>query len=263
MRKVLATESQQGALHGKDSVMTVTQPSQTRQSVCRYRLLPLGLLLALTASGQPAAQETAIRFLDEAGARHENQLAGYSVTEHYTLQASRFFEAAEMTIETLYKRGQGKSFRVVSRSGSATMQSKVFDRLLREEGEMSRGEARQRTLVNSRNYAIHLAGEEGIAGKICYVLEVTPRMKSAHLLQGHAWIDKADGSLLRIEGIPTESPSFFTGHPTITREYENIGEFWLAQSSHAISSSFLAGKTELSIEYVDYHILNDVAGAVH
>jgi hypothetical protein len=223
-------------------------------------LLPLWSVFAPTFVAETTSEQTAIRALDQAEARRESRLAGYSVTEHYTLQIGRLVGSAEMTVETLYQRGLGKSFHVVSRSGSAMLQSRVFDRLLREEGEMSRGEARQHALVSSGNYAMHLAGEDSVAGRRCYVLELTPRTKSTNLLQGHAWIDQEDGSLIRIEGIPTAKPSFLTGRPTITREYERVGEFWLAQSSHALSDSFLSGKTELTIEYRDYHILDDVAG---
>jgi len=220
----------------------------------------LSLLFARTFIADTTAEQTAIRALDEAEARRESRLEGYSVTEHYTLQVSRFVKSAEMTVETVYQKGQGKSFTVVSRSGSAMLQSRVFDRLLREEGEMSRGEARRHTLVNSENYAIRLAGEETRTGRICYVLELTPRTKSEHLLQGRAWIDKEDGSLIRIEGIPTANPSFLTGRPAIVREYEKVGDFWLARSSHAVSDSFLVGKTELSIDYRDYRILSDTPG---
>ena len=217
-------------------------------------------LFARTAIAETPSEQSVIRALDRAESKREGQMAAYSVTEHYTLHAGRFFQPAEMTIETLYRRGQGKSFHVLSRSGSRTLQSRVFDRLLREQGEMSRGETRQNMLVNSQNYAIRLAGEAIVAGRACYELELTPRKKSSHLLQGHAWIDKTDGALVRIEGIPATSPSLLTGRPTITRDYANVGDFWLAQRSRAVSASFLSGKTELTIEYRDYRILDDVAG---
>jgi hypothetical protein len=224
------------------------------------RFVLLGLLFTRTFVAETTPEQIAIRALDQAEARRGSGLAGYSVTEHYILRGNRFVTSAEMTVQTLYQRGQGKSFHVVSRSGSPMLQSRVFDRLLREESEMSRGEPRRRALVNSENYAMRLTAEETLAGRLCYVLEVTPRRKSAHLVHGRAWIDKEDGSLIRIEGIPTANPSFLTGRPSITRDYEKVGEFWLAQSSHALSDNFFSGKSELSIEYRDYHLLNDVAG---
>ena len=218
------------------------------------------ILLAPVFSAQTASSQTVLQALDQAEARRESLLPGYSVTEHYTLAVSRFSLSAEMTVETVYRRQQGKSFHVISRSGSPMLQSRVFDRLLTEEAEMSRGETRRGLLVNSLNYAVRMSGEEVLAGTECYVLELTPRKKSTHLLQGRAWIDKADGSLIRIEGVPAASPSFLSGRPTITREYEKLGEFWLARRSHSVTDTFLSGKTELVIDYKDYRLLTDAVG---
>jgi outer membrane lipoprotein-sorting protein len=221
-------------------------------------LVLLWILFAQAFAGETTSEQTAIRALDQAEARRETGLAGYSVTEHYTLQVGRFSGSAEMTVDTIYRRGQGKSFHVVSRSGSSILQSTVFDRLLGEEGKMSRGDARQHALVNSDNYAIRLIGEETLAGTgRCYVLELTPRTKSPYLLRGRAWINSEDGSLIRIEGIPAAKASFLSGTSVVTREYEEVGEFWLARSSHAVSDGLLSGKTDLRIEYRDYHVLDD------
>jgi len=215
-------------------------------------------LFARTEIGQPVTEQTAIRALEQAEARREAQLAGYSVTEEYAIRSSRFNKSAAMTVRTIYRLGEGKSYNVLARSGSAVLQTKVFDQLLQEEAEMSRGEARRHALVNSENYILRLAGEETRAGRRCYVLELTPRAKSTHLLRGHAWIDKEDGSLIRIEGKPTASPSFLTGRPLVIRDYEKVADFWLAKSSQAASDSFFLGKTQLSIEYLDYHLLKGV-----
>jgi hypothetical protein len=215
----------------------------------------VSFLAAQAFAAQSTTGQTAIRALEQAEARRESGLAGYTVTEHYTVVSSRLGQSAEMTVETEYRRDRGKTYRVLSRSGSSTLQSRVFDRLLREEGEMSRGEARRRLLVNEGNYAMRYAGDEVWAGRKCYVLELTPRAKSPHLLKGRAWIDEEAGSLLKIEGKPTANPSFLSGRPMITREFTKVGEFWLADSSHAVSDSFLLGKSELRIEYRDYHIL--------
>ena len=147
----------------------------------------------------------------------------------YAIRSSRFNKSAAMTVRTIYRQGEGKSYHVVARSGSAMLQTRVFDQLLQEEAEMSRGETRRRELVNSENYVLRLVGEETRVGRKCFLLELTPRAKSTHLLRGKAWIDQEDGSLVRIEGKPTASPSFLTGRPTVIREYEKVGDFWLAK----------------------------------
>jgi hypothetical protein len=217
----------------------------------------LWFLFAQVDFGQTPSEQIAVRLLDQADAWRQGHLAGYTVTEEYVIRSRRFNKSAAMTVETLYRQGQGKSYQVVARSGSAMLQTRVFDRLLQEEAAMSHGDARRRAAVNSENYVIRLAGEENRAARRCYVLELTPRAKSPHLLRGRAWIDHEDGSLIRIEGRPTARPSFLTGRPSIVRDYEKVGDFWLATSSHAVSDNFLLGTTELSINYLVYHLLNE------
>src|SRR5579863_9947937 len=179
------------------------------------------------ASPGPLLEENIIRGVDQSQVDREIHLTGYSVVEHYILRNSRFQTGVEMTVAAVYTKDIGKSYKTLSRSGSSTLLNGVLDKLLREEAEMSRGETRQHALVTSANYKMRLIGEESLSGRQCEVLELTPRTKSTHLLKGRAWVDKEDQSLVRIEGKPSASPSFWTGHPLIVREYEKIDGFSL------------------------------------
>jgi len=119
---------------------------------------------------------------------------------------------------------------------------------------MSRGESRQHALITSANYTMKLIGEESLRGRLCDILSIVPRTKSPHLLKGRVWVDAEDQSLVRVEGTPSASPSFWAGRPTIVRESETVGGFSVAKTSHALSDSVLLGKTELTIEYTDYTV---------
>jgi hypothetical protein len=227
----------------------------------RYPFLLASVLICSAGNGaapQPAREGSVIRGVDQAELDRETNLTGYSVTEHYTLRNIRFRTGAEMTVATVYAKGVGKSYRVLSRSGSSALESSVLDRLLQEEAEMSRGDIRQHALVTSANYKMRLIGEESLAGRQCEVLEIIPRTKSTHLLKGRAWVDAEDHSLVRIEGKQSASSSFWTGRPTIVREYERIDGFSLARKSHASSDSLLLGRTDLTIEYSDYTVTETV-----
>lgn len=192
--------------------------------------------------------------IDKAQEDREARLSGYTVTEHYTIRNSRFDTPADTVVATTYVRGAGKTYRVISRTGPAFLQTHVLDRILKEEEDMSRGEQRTRALVTSANYQIKGAGQESLDGRNCDVVEITPRVKSAHLLKGKAWLDAASHMLVRIQGRPTASPAFLAGIPDVTREYDDVDGFSLARKSQAISQTFLLGKTDLTIEYTDYRI---------
>lgn len=214
------------------------------------------LLLAALSCAFPGTirEQGIIQGANQAELDRESNLTGYSVTEHYTLRNSRSSTSTEITVAATYKKGAGKSYQVVSRSGSSALQAHVLDRLLQEETDMSRGDARQHALINSANYKMRLIGEESVAGQPCDILELTPLAKSTHLLKGRIWVDAKDHSLVRIEGKPGASPSFFTGRPMIVREYKKTDGFSLAKQSRATTDGFLLGKTDLTIDYSDYKV---------
>jgi hypothetical protein len=209
---------------------------------------------ALPNPNGPNGGADVIRGLDQTQLYREENLLGYSVTEHYTIKNSRFQTAAEMTVSTVYNKGAGKTYQVVSRSGSSMLQTRVLDKLLQSESEMSRGDARQRALITSANYEMRPSGEETIAGRRCQILELNPKKKSPYVMQGRAWVDAANYSLVRIQGRPSSSASFWAGRPMITRDYADISGFSLATRSQAISDSVLLGSTDLTIEYTSYQV---------
>ncbi len=61
---------------------------------------------------------------------------------------------------------------------------------------------------------------------------------------------------MKIEGRPSTSPSFLAGRPMIVLEYEDINGFAFAKRRQAVSDSLLLGRTELTIEYSGYKLVN-------
>ena len=203
---------------------------------------------------QLAREQAIIRGIDLAQARREANLHGYSVTEHYSVRNSRLNNAAEVVIEAVFSRNAGKTYKVVSESGSSLLRTRVLDKLLKEEADMSHGPAWRQSRVISDNYDFKLIGDEVMGGRPCHVLELIPRAKNPHVLKGKVWVDAKDYLLVRIEGRTSSSPSFLAGRPLIVREYQQIEGFAFPQRSHATASGFLLGTTELTIGYSDYKL---------
>ncbi len=212
------------------------------------------ILSTLGLAGEDNREQEVIRGLDQAQNGREIALSGYSVTEHYTVQNNRFNTAGEIVIEALFSRGQGKTYRVISRSGSSVLQTRVLEKLLKEEANMSHGLAWQQSRLISANYRMRWVGQQMVQGQPCDVLEVVPRVKTPHVLKGRVWVDAQNYLLVRVEGRLITSPSFFAGQPMIVREYKNIDGFAFVQRSHAVSDSLLFGRTELNIDYSGYKL---------
>lgn len=201
------------------------------------------------------AEDSILRRVDEAENRRSANLLSYTVHEHYSvLRNGVKTPVAEMDVDTTYAKGQGKTFTVRSRSGSRFFQQRVLDRLLHEEEQLSRPGTREHVLMNSTNYSMKAAGEETVGGRRCFVLQMTPRSRKSYLLNSRIWVDAKDYGLVRIEGKPSAAPSFFIGNPTIIREYGRVEGFALANRSHATTSTFLLGTTEIIIDYTNYQV---------
>jgi hypothetical protein len=74
------------------------------------------------------------------------------------------------------------------------------------------------------------------------------------MIEGTLWVDARDGSIIRLEGTASQSPSVFTGPAQVMRQYVRINGFGMATQARAVSDSFLLGRTTVTIDYRDYQI---------
>ena len=190
-------------------------------------------------------QATAARF---------DRVEAYTRLQHYSASDDRFGLKAEMVARIHYDHATGKTFEIVSRGGSPLIQSRVFDALLQEEVETSKLLAQDGSLLTTHSYSFRLIGQDVIAGRPCYLLELNPLRKDKHLIRGRAWVDKENFGVLHIEGSPAESLSFWIGKPVIIQDFERLSGFWFASRRHSVINGLLTGRSELTVEYTDYEI---------
>jgi len=204
---------------------------------------------------EPSSAEI-IQGIDNAVRNREKVVAGYTVKDHYAIYRNGgATPAAEMTVQTVYTKGVGKSFTTLSESGSGLLRSTVIEKIIAGEKEMSTADVRDSVLVNSTNYEMtpDLTRTQ-LNGKDCYLVALKARRKSPHLFNGKAWVDASDFSVLRLEGTPSQSPSFFAGDSTMARDYSKFDGIPMAVRAEAHSHNFLLGDTTLKIESTDYQI---------
>jgi hypothetical protein len=72
------------------------------------------------------------------------------------------------------------------------------------------------------------------------------------MIEGTLWVDAKDGSIVRIEGTASQSPSIFVGPAQVTRWYVDMVGYSMATHARATSDSFLLGQTIVTIDYRDY-----------
>jgi hypothetical protein len=200
----------------------------------------------------PADGPETDRIVDQMIRRQESRFDGigaFSRLQRYSVTTDRFGLKAELVARVHRDLRQGKTYEVISRSGSEAIQNHVFKPLLEAEVETSHHAPE---LLTREFYSFRLAGEAEFNGRRCYLLETKPKQREKRLLKGKLWLSKEDFGIVHVEGKPSESLSFWVGKPMILQDFTKIGDFWWAARRQSYIDNLWLGKADLTIDYSDY-----------
>lgn len=219
---------------------------------------PVVLSGAASVPAQQFDSATVIRGIDASVKARLDGIGGYTVTEHYAIFRGRdkVHPVAEMTVKTDYRKETGKSYTILSESGSEILRRLVLGAILENEKRLNLPSIRGGTWLTSANYTMTLkpGGPQLLDGRECLVLAITPKRKAPNLLVGTLWVDAKDDSIVQIEGTASKSPSVFTGPTRMMRQYANVSGFAMATQARAVANSFLFGQTTVTIDYRNYQM---------
>jgi outer membrane lipoprotein-sorting protein len=213
---------------------------------------------AASVTAQQTDSASVIGLVDAAVKARIDNIESYTVTEHYAVYRGKdeIHPAAEMTVQTLYRKGSGKSYTILSESGSEFIQNHVLQKLLDEEKTINLPGIREHSWLTSANYEMQLkpGGIQLLDGRECLTLAITPRRKATNMIAGTLTVDAKDGSIVQLDGTASQSPSIFTGAAQVMRHYVNVSGYAMATQARAVSDSFILGRTTVTIDYRDYQI---------
>jgi hypothetical protein len=227
------------------------------------RILVMALLTSLAApvvrAADPtgtvslSAEEIFARLEQENQIRTEN-LHSYSAVRRYSVFEKNKPSDAEMTVAMQFESPSTKRFRVISQKGLGWVHGIVFRRLMRTEQETAGGEAKMRSAITSSNYDVELSGETECFNRSCYVLKLHPKRRDKFLVEGDMWVDKEDFAVVRLEGEPSRSFSFWVTRAHLVRDYQKLGDFWLPLRDETQAHVRIAGDYFFRIEHTNYHL---------
>lgn len=200
--------------------------------------LPLAQILALMEHHDRIQRE---------GLKHYTAIRQY----HVEYRGLANLEAG-MEVEVDFDASSGKSFRIVSRSGSKILGEKVLMRAMDSEKEAS--EDGGATALTPANYRFLLQGSESVDGRPAYILSVEPLKESKFLYRGKIWVDATDFAVAKIEAGPAKNPSFWISRTVIRYTNAKTGNFWLPQRSRSETKVRIGGTAVLTIDYGTYQI---------
>ena len=217
-----------------------------------------GCLGIIAAPAQQLDNAAVVRNIDAAVHARLEHIARYTATEHYAIFRNKdeIHPVAEMTVKTDYRKESGKSYTILSQSGSSMIQKLVLGPILDNEKQINEPGVREGSWITSANYEMKLkpGGAQQIDGRDCLALALAPRRKAPYLLEGTIWVDAKDGSIVQVQGLASKSSSVFTGPTQMLRHYAMVDGYAQATHARGESNSFLFGQTILTIDYSDYKV---------
>jgi hypothetical protein len=216
--------------------------------------LAIVLSAVTTASSQisdslPSADDVVAKML-RGDVERRSELTGYTALRRYV--AVNNDRRAEMVARVDCSPDGTKQFTIISEEGSSAIRKHVFYKMLSEESEASRRETRDGSRITPANYKFDMVGQDTLETGPAYVLAIVPKTEDRHLINGRIWVNAKDYSIVRIEGQPARSPSFWVHNVHFVHTYQRVGQFWFASSTRSTSEVRIFGRSELTIENSDY-----------
>ena len=199
----------------------------------------------------PSADDVVARMMERDNQR-QAALHGYTAVRRYVLENSRHHKRAEMLVTMRCLDNGSKQFQTVSATGWSAVRNHVFPRLLESESEASLPDVREQSRITPENYSFEMVGKDFIDQHPAYLIGIAPKTHNKYLVRGRIWVDADDYAIVRIEGEPAKSPSFWIKSTHFVHTYQKSGIFWLPSSDLSVTDARIVGATELKIEYFDY-----------
>ena len=217
---------------------------------------------------QERDEASIIRHIDGAAQSRYDNVLGFTVREHYAVYrgSDQTHPAAEMTVATTYRKSSGKSYTIVSESGSSVIRRFGLQPLLDQEKNINEPGKVEKSWFTSANYDMHPKPgvTRSVGGRDCIAVSLNPKRKAPNMIEGMLWVDASDDSIVEVEGVASQRPSMFAGRTQMMRQYRNMSGFAMATHARAESNSGLFGKTVVIIDYQDYKIeVRPGTGAPH
>ena len=197
---------------------------------------------------------TLARFLSSA----EPSLTSYTARRVLTASSMKGRMKASLDAWTRLDRDGTFSFDVIRSEGSSLIRDRVLiAALATEQRTRNSGEAGQSELT-ALNYEFHV--NEGLTGQGLATIQMHPRRKTQMLLNGLITVRHDDGDMIRVEGSPAKSPSWWTRRVDIIRRYGRIAGVRVPVEMSSRADVRIAGESTFSMTY-DYEMVNGMTVA--
>ena len=171
-----------------------------------------------------------------------------------------FDSTAWMDVWTEADAEAGFRYKIAAEGGSDYIREHVFRGTLEAEQRMWASGAPDRAALTPDNYVFEerTAASDGLAS-----LALRPRRKDVLLVDGLIFLNPADGELVRMEGLLSKAPSFWTRRVQITRWYHRFAGVRMPTALESVANVRIAGTSTFRMTYQYESVNGEKVGAPH
>ena len=230
-------------------------------STCTLLFAFLFLQTSVALAGQVGPSEqpdlaTLVKNITDAQLQNRERVKAYSVTREYKVFGN---DAAQPRTDVVAKVNflppNVKSYDIDQSTGG--MGEKVVRHILDHEIDAARNP--NPMMVNEQNYRFEYVDEETLDSNPCYKLRITPKHERKDLLKATVWVDKSSYHILRIEGDPAKSPSFWVKDVHLVLEFGEVAGMWLQTETQALAHLRFGGEYKITSQDLGYDVSHTVA----
>jgi hypothetical protein len=146
----------------------------------------------------------------------------------------------------------GFRYEIVSERGSEYVRNKVLRNLLHREQQLIAAGQAGRAELSRENYDFE---ESEVYGKGVRYVMLKPRRKDMLLLDGRLVLNQDGTELLRVEGVLSKNPSFWTSVVNVIRGFARLDGVRVPVTTESIARLKLAGLARMTVQY-EYETIN-------
>jgi hypothetical protein len=199
---------------------------------------------------------TLIQRLTQAELENRARARPYSLTREYKVFGADGERPRTDVVATVnFLPPNMKSYDIAQSTGG--IGEKVIRHILDREIDAARDPTAM--LITEQNYDFSFAGEDVVAGRPVYRLNITPKHPRKDLLKATIWVDKDSYRILRIEGDPVRSPSFWVRDIHLILEFGEVEGMWMQTEVHALARMRFGGEYQVTSQNLNYDVARAVA----
>lgn len=190
----------------------------------------------------PASPGLVDRFL----APEHAPLVSYRAFRRLTASTRGGRMEAAIEVWTSLDQKAGFTFQVIAEDGSAMIRQRVLIPALEAEQKAMKGASAQHMALTRDNYDFLTISDDS---DNLMKVDIKPRHKHAMLINGAVFLAGDTADLVRIEGEPSERPSFWTRHVRIVREYARVLGVRVPIAMRSTADVLVAGASSFNMTY--------------